>query len=93
MAYSCGRASPFIHLNIPYHSLLPAVSAEMLADSLMGVPLYVSWCFSFAAFNISSLSSIVAILITVCIGVVLFGLILFGTLCASWTWMTVSFAR
>ena len=28
-----------------------------------------------------------------CLGVLLFGLILYGTLCPSWTWMTVSFSR
>ena len=46
----------------------------------MGVPFYVTFCFSLAAFNILSLFLIFAILITVCLGVVLFGLILFGTL-------------
>ena len=48
-------------------------------------------CFSLASFNIPSFSLIFAILITMCFGVFLFGLILNGTLCASWTWMTVSF--
>ena len=45
----------------------------------MGVPLYVTCCFSMATFNILSLTF--AILITVCLGVIFFRLILFGTLC------------
>ena len=45
------------------------------------------------ALNILSLFLTFAILITVYIGVDLFGLILFGTLFASWTWMAVSFSR
>ena len=64
---------------------------EKPADSLMGVPLYVICCFSLAAFNILFL--FFGISIAVCLGVVLFGLILFGTLCASWTLMSVSFPR
>ena len=84
---------PFITLNISCHSLLACrVSAEKSADSLMGVPLYVTSCFSLAVFNILSLSLIFAILIT-CLSVILFGLILFGTLCSSWTWMSVSSPR
>ena len=31
------------------------------------------------------------ILITMCLGVFLFGLILYGTFCTSWTWVIVSF--
>ena len=57
----------------------------------MGVPLYVTCFFSLAAFDILSLSCIFATLLTPCLGVFLFGLILFGTLCAFWTWMSVSF--
>ena len=33
------------------------------------------------------------LLITMCLGVFLFGFILYGTLCASWTWVNVSFPR
>ena len=43
------------------------------------------------AFNILSL--IFAILITTCLGIILYELILFGTLCAFWTCMSVSFPR
>ena len=43
--------------------------------------------------NRSSLSLIFATLITTCLGVVLFGFISFGTLYASWTWMSVSSSR
>ena len=57
----------------------------------MGIPLYVTCYFSLAAFNILSL--ILATLITICFGVVLLWLILFLILCASCTWMSVSFPR
>ena len=40
-----------------------------------------------------SLSLFFAILIIICLGVFLFELILFGSLCASWTWMSVSCPR
>ena len=72
---------PFIALNILCHPpLAHGVSAEKLDYSLMGIPLYVICCFSLAVL-ISSLYSAFAILITVCLGLTLFGLILFGTLC------------
>ena len=44
-------------------------------------------------FNILSLSLIFVISITICLGVFLSGFILYGTLCAFWTWVTVSFPR
>ena len=72
---------PLIALNILCHPpLAHGVSAEKLDYSLMGIPLYVICCFSLAVL-ISSLYSTFAILITVCLGLTLFGLILFGTLC------------
>ena len=55
----------------------------------MGVPLYVICHVSPVSFNILSLTFI--ILITVSLGVLLLGFILPGTLCASWTWLNVSF--
>ena len=55
----------------------------------MGIPLYIICCFSFAAFNIFSLYLIFDSLINVCLGVFLLGLILYGTLCAYWTWLTI----
>ena len=76
------RVFPFISLIILCQSFLAfRVSAENSADSLMGVTVYVTHCFSLAAFNILSSSLIFAILITVCLGVALFELILLGTLC------------
>ena len=45
------------------------------------------------ALNIFSLSLIFAILITICLGLFLFELILYGTLGASWTLMSVFFPR
>ena len=72
------------------HSLLAfRISVEKLADNLMGVSLYVICCFSLVAFNILPL--IVIILITRCLGLFLLGIIPPGTLCASWTWLTISF--
>ena len=57
----------------------------------MGVPLYVICLFSLVAFHILSLSLIFVSLITMCLGVFLLGFILAGSLCASWTWLTISF--
>ena len=54
----------------------PALAGGFLTTAPPGKP-------SLAAFNILPL--IFAILITMCLGVDLFGLILFGTLYASWT--------
>ena len=64
---------------------------EKSADSLMQVPLYVTCHFSLVAFNILSLSLIFVSLITMCLCVFLLGFILPGTLCASWTWLTIYF--
>ena len=44
--------------------------------------MYITSCFSIAAFNILPLSLIFAILITTFLGMNLFGIV-----CASWTWM------
>ena len=50
------RFFPFSTLNIPCHSLLACrVSAERSAVKCLGLPLYVTSCFSLAAFNILSL--------------------------------------
>ena len=50
------RFFPFITLNISCYSLLACkVSAERSAVKHMGFPLYVTCCFSLAAFNIISL--------------------------------------
>ena len=59
----------------------------------MGTHLQVTNCFSLAAFKILSLSLIFGILIMMCLGVGLFASILFGTLCASWTCMSISFTK
>ena len=86
------RFFPFITLNMSCHSLLGCrVSAEKSAVNLMGIPLYVISCFSLAAFNIFSLYLIFDSLINMCLGMFQFGFILYGTLCASWTWLTIFF--
>lgn len=72
------------------HFLACKISAETLADCLMGVLLYVTTCFSLAAFK--TLFNFCRFNYNVSI-VQLFELILFGNLCASWIWMTVSFPR
>ena len=65
---------PFTTLNILCNSLLACrLSAEKSADSLLGVPLYVTYRFSLTAFNIFSLSLIFAALTTICLGWVLIG--------------------
>ena len=87
------RFFPFSTLNISCHSLLTwRVSAERSAVKHMGFPLYVTCCFSLAAFNIHSLCLAFVSLISMCLGMFLLGFILYGTLCASWTWLTVSFS-
>ena len=84
--------SPFSTLNISCHSLLACrVSAERSAVKHMRFPLYITCFFSLAAFNILSLCLIFVSLISMCLGVFLFGFILYGALCASWTWLTISF--
>ena len=47
----------------------------------MGIPLYVIFCFSLAAFNIFSLDLIFVSLINMCLGVLLLGFNLSETLC------------
>ena len=59
----------------------------------MGIPLYVTNCVSLAAFEILSLSLTFGILIMICFGVGLFASMLFGTLCASWICMSISFTK
>ena len=80
------RFFSFSTLNISCHFLLACrVSAEWSAVKSMGFPLYVACYFSFAAFNIQSLSLVFISLISMCLGVFPLGFILYGTLCASWT--------
>ena len=88
------RSLPFMTLNTSCQSLLACkTSFEKSADSLMATPLKVTFCFSLAAFKILSLYLTFGILIMMCFGVVLFGSNLFGTLYASWTYMSISFAK
>ena len=83
-------------LNISCQFLLTCkVSFKKSADSLMWNPLQVTNYFFLAAFNIPSSSTlkmkvIFGILIMICLVVGLFASILFGTLCASWTCMSIS---
>ena len=48
----------------------------------MGFPLYLTCCFSLAAFNILSLCLVFVTLISMCLGMFLLGFILCGTVCA-----------
>ena len=76
------RFFPLSTLNISCHSLLACrVSAERSAVKHMGFPLYVTCCFSRAAFNILSLCLVFVSLISMCLDVFLLGFILYGTLC------------
>ena len=63
----------------------------MLKIQLIGLWEFLCICFSLVGLKVLSLSLILVIFITVCLGVDLFGFILFGTLSASWIWMSVSF--
>ena len=88
-----GRFFHFSTLNISCHSLLAyRVSAERSAIKHMVFPLYITCCFSLAGFNILSLYLVCVNLISMCLGVFLLGFILYGTLCASWTWLAISFS-
>ena len=63
------RFFPFSTLNISCHPLLAfRVSAERSAVKHMGFPLYVTCCFSLAAFNILSLCLVFVHLISLCLG-------------------------
>jgi len=63
------RSFPFSTLNMSCHSLLACrISAERSAVMHMGFPLYVTCCFSLAAFNILSLHLIFVSLISMCLG-------------------------
>ena len=86
------RLFSFITLSMSCHSLLAwRVSFDRSAVILMGIPLCVICCFSFAAFNICSLCLMFVTLINMCLGMFHVGFILFGTLCVSWTWVAISF--
>ena len=81
----------FITWNIFCHCLLAwSVSIEKSVAHLIEAPLYVTSCFSLAAFKILSLSWNFAILIMMCFAVGLFGFLLFRTLCVSWICVTFS---
>ena len=83
---------PFNTLNISCHSLLACrVSAEKSAVKPVGFPLYVTCCLSLATFNILSLCLVLLVWL-VCFGVFLLGFFLYESLCASWTWLTISFS-
>ena len=83
----------FSTLNISCHSLLACrVSAERSPVKSMRFPLYVTCCFPLAAFNILSLCLVFVSLISMCLSMFLPGFILYGTLCASWTLLTISFS-
>ena len=59
--------------------------------TLREFPLYAICYFSLVAFNILSLSLIFVSFITICLVLLLLGYLLPGNLCASWTWLTISF--
>ena len=87
----CGFFS-FITLSMFCHSILAwRVSIERSAVIHMGIPLWVSCCFSLAAFNLRYLCLIFINLINMCLGVFHLRFILFGTLWVSWTWVAISF--
>ena len=84
---------PYSTLNISCQSLLACqVSAEKSSDSLIGIPLCMIPCICLAACRIF-LSLTFAILIMIYLEVGISGFILFGTLCASSTWIYVSYFR
>ena len=87
------RCFPFNTLNISCHSLLACrVSVERSAVKCMEFPLYVTCCFSLDAFNSLYVCLVFVSLINMCLEVFFLGFILYGTLCASWTSLTISFS-
>ena len=87
------RFFPFNTLNISCHSLLACrISAKISAVKRMAFPFYVTCCFSLTAFNNLYLCLVFVHLISMCLGVFLLGFVLYGTLCASWIWLTISFS-
>jgi len=85
------RFFPSSTLNISCHSFLACrVYAERSVVKSMGLPLYVTCCFSLGAFNILSLCLVFVSVISMCLCVFLPGFILNGPLCACWTWLTIS---
>ena len=80
------RFFPFGTLNIFCHSLLAfRVSAERTTLTGIGFNLYVTCCFSLAAFNIISLCLVFVSLVSMCLAGFLLWIILYGALCAYWT--------
>ena len=91
----CSRFIPFITLKISCHSLLPCrVSAEknsalvLWGCSYMLFVAFFLWCLMFSFMYLIFIS-----LISICLTVFLLGFILYVILCASSTWVSVSFPR
>ena len=76
---------------LPFPSGLQSFCWKSLINH-MAFPLYVTSCFSLAAFNILSSCLISGNLISMCLNMFLLGFILLGILCTSWTWLTISHA-
>ena len=74
----------------PFKYILPLLSGLQLLRNQRTV-LQELPCTQRAAFNAPPLTS--PRLATACLAIFLFGLILFGTACASWTWMSVFFSK
>ena len=77
-----------IFLAIPFWLIVFLLRSQLLA--IWGLPCMLLPVFFLAAFKVLSLSLNFAILVMMCLGVGLFGFILTGTLCASWTCVTFS---
>ena len=84
------RFFPFSTLNISCQSLLACrVSAERSAVKYMHFPCML---LVLDAINILSLCLVFVSLMSMRLGVFLLGFILYVILCASWTWLTISFS-
>jgi hypothetical protein len=79
--------------NISFHALLASRFSVAKIYYSDGWPLYVTFCFSLAAFNILCMSCIFSVLTEICPGVFLFWPCLFSVLKASFTFMTLLFPR
>ena len=86
------RFFPFSTLYISCHFLLASrVSSGRSALKCMEFPLYVTSCFSLAAFSILSLCLVFGSFISICHAYFSLGLSYMG-LCVSWTWLALSFS-
>ena len=86
------RLFPSSTLNISYHSVLACSFPWEISCQMCGITLVCYLVLLPCLLNILSLCLVFASLISMCRDVFLLGFVLYGTLPASWTWLTISFS-